>query len=102
VGRVVPVAKSILLDERKFAMNAPVRRVWERIVHLPLLDFLARRETIPQPPEATDDGAFRFKGCEEDCGPSAEAIEATEHERAEQFKRDQLLPVMGWPTGALG
>jgi hypothetical protein len=66
VGRVVPVAKSILSDEREFAMNAPFRRLWDHIMHLPFLDFLARRETIPQPPEATDDGAFRFKDCEDD------------------------------------
>jgi hypothetical protein len=40
--------------------------------------------------------------CEDDCGPSAEAVEAKERERAEQFKRDQVLPIMGWATGALG
>ena len=34
--------------------------------------------------------------------PSAEEVEAKEHERAEQFKRDQLLPIMGWSTGAPG
>jgi hypothetical protein len=83
-------------------MNAPVRRLWNRIVHLPVLGVLARRETIPQPPETADDGTFRFKDREDGCGPSAEAIGATDRERAERFRRDRLLPVMGWSTGAPG
>ena len=46
--------------------------------------------------------AFRLKEWEGGCGPSAEEVEAKEHERAEKFKRDQLLPIMGWSTGAPG
>ena len=38
---------------------------------------------------------FRFKDCEDDCGRSAEEMVAKEQERAEQFKRDQLLPIVG-------
>src|SRR5215212_6642770 len=30
-----------------------------------------------------------------ECGPSAEELKANEYDRAEQFKRDQLLPIMG-------
>jgi hypothetical protein len=36
-----------------------------------------------------------FNECEDDCEPTAEQIEANEHGRAEQFKRDQLLPIIG-------
>jgi hypothetical protein len=38
---------------------------------------------------------FRFKDCEDDCGRSAEEMVAKEQERAEQFKRDKLLPIVG-------
>ena len=69
---------------------------------LAVLKFLRDREPVAAPSEATDEVAFRFKECEDDCGPSAVEVEAKEHERAEQFKRDQLLPIMGWSTGAPG
>jgi hypothetical protein len=83
-------------------MGAPIQRLRHHISSLPLLSFLRDREPVPEPPEATDDVAFRFKDCEDDCRPSAEEVVAKEHERAEQFKRDQLLPIMGmvdWRTG---
>ena len=83
-------------------MGAPIQRLRHHISHWPVFSFLPDREPVPAPPEATDEVAFRFKGCEDDCGPSAVEVEAKEHERAEQFKRDQLLPIMGWSTGAPG
>jgi hypothetical protein len=83
-------------------MGAPIQRLRHHISRLPFLSFLREREPVVEPPEAIDEVPFRFKECEGDCGPSAEEGEAEGHERAEQFKRDQLLPIMGWSTGAPG
>jgi hypothetical protein len=83
-------------------MGASIQRLRHHISRLPFLSFLRDREPVPELPEATDEVAFRFKECEDECGPSAEGVEAKEHERVEQFKRDQLLPIMGWSTGAPG
>jgi hypothetical protein len=83
-------------------MGAPIQRLRHPISHGPSLSFLRDREPVPAPPEITDEVAFRFKECENDCGPSAVEVEAKEHKRGEQFKRDQLLPIMGWSTGAPG
>jgi hypothetical protein len=81
-------------------MGAPIQRLRHHISRWPFLSFLRDREPVPAPPEITDEVAFRFKECEGDCGPSAVEVEAKEHKRGEQFKRDQLLPIMGWSTGA--
>ena len=83
-------------------MSAPIQRLRHHISRLPFLSLLRYREPVAAPPEATDEVAFRFKECEDDCGPSAVEVEAKEHERAEQFKREQLLPIIGWSTGAPG
>ena len=83
-------------------MGASIQRLRHHISRLPFLSFLRDREPVVEPPEATDEVAFRLKEWEDDCWPSAEEVEAKEHERAEQFKRDQLLPIMGWSTGAPG
>ncbi|HEU6441170.1 MAG TPA: hypothetical protein VFF38_02310 [Microvirga sp.] len=85
-------------------MGAPIQRLWHRLLHRPFLSILQargpafkRRET----PEdvALDDIPVTFKECEGECGPTAEELEAKERERAERFKRDQLLPIMGWSRG---
>ena len=83
-------------------MGALIQRLRRHISRLPFLSFLHNRDDVVEPREAKDEVAFRFKECEGDCGPSAEEVEAKEHERAEQFKCDQLLPIMGWSTGAPG
>jgi hypothetical protein len=83
-------------------MGAPIQRLRHHISRWPFLSFLRDREPVVERPEATEEVAFRLKECEDDCGPSAEEVEAKERERAEQFKRDQLLPIMGWSTGAPG
>ena len=83
-------------------MSAPIQRLRHHISRLPFLSLLRDREPVIEPPEASDEVAFRFKECNGDCGPSAEEVEAKEHKRAEQFKRDQLLPIIGWSTGAPG
>jgi hypothetical protein len=75
-------------------MGAPIQRLWHHISHWPFLRFADRHEPVLEPPEVKDAVAFRFKECD-DRGPSAKKVEAKEHERAEQFKRDQLLPIMG-------
>jgi hypothetical protein len=81
-------------------MGAPIQRLRYHTSHWPFLSFL--RDPVVERLEATEEVAFRLKECEDDCGPSAEEVEAKERERAEQFKRDQLLPIMGWSTGAPG
>jgi hypothetical protein len=83
-------------------MGASIQRLRHHISRLPFLSFLRNRDDVVELPEATGEVAFRLKECEGDCGPSGEKVEAKEHERAEQFKRDQLLPIMGWSTGAPG
>jgi hypothetical protein len=84
------------------AVDAPIQSLWHHISHWPILRFFPEREPLPEPPQAPDEVAFRFKDGEGDYGPSAEKIEGSERERAEKFKRDQLLPIMGWSTGAPG
>ncbi|QRM36123.1 hypothetical protein [Microvirga sp. VF16] len=81
-------------------MRAAIQRLCHRISHWAFSGF-PRREPGLDGPETADEIAFRFKDCEE-CGPSAEDLEAKDRERAERFKRDQLLPIMGWSTGVPG
>jgi hypothetical protein len=62
-------------------------------------------EPVPDPPEAPDKVALdkvvvTFKECEDDCEPTAEQIQAKERERADRFKGDQLLPIMGLGGGS--
>jgi hypothetical protein len=76
-------------------VSVSLQRLWHRIPYLPLSGFLRGREPIPEPPEALEKVAVTFNECEDDCEPTAEQIEAEERERAEQFKRDQLLPIIG-------
>ncbi len=83
-------------------MGASIQRLCHHISRLPFLSFLRNRDDVVEPRGSTDEVTFRFKECEDDWEPSAEEVEAKEHERAEQFKRDQLLPIMGWSTGAPG
>ncbi|MBO1903653.1 hypothetical protein J4G37_01890 [Microvirga sp. 3-52] len=47
-----------------------------------------------------DDVVVTFKECEGVCTPTAEQIEAKERERADQFKGDQLLPILGLGGGS--
>jgi hypothetical protein len=72
---------------------------------LAILNLLHEREPVPAPPKVldkirSDEVAVTFKECEDDCEPSAEQIEAMEHKRADRFKGDQLLPVMGIGGGS--
>jgi hypothetical protein len=83
-------------------MGAAIQGLRHHISYWAFLSFLGTREPVLEPSEAKDEVAFRFMDCEDDCGPSAESVEAKERERAEQFKRDQVLPIMGWSTGAPG
>jgi hypothetical protein len=81
-------------------MGAPIQRLHHYISHWPFLGFLRGREPVPELPEdpykvALDKVAVTFKQCEDDCAPSAKEIDVKEHERAEQLKRDVLVPVMG-------
>ena len=85
-------------------MGAPIQRLRHHISHLPFLGFLAGRGSIAESPAVRDEVALdkvdvTFKECDGECGPSAEELEAKEYERAERFKRDQLLPIMGWSRG---
>jgi hypothetical protein len=78
-------------------MDAPIQRLWHHIPHLPFLNSapVSRKEATV----ALENVPVTFKECEGDCEPTAGQIEAMERERAERFKRDQLLPIMGWSTG---
>ena len=84
-------------------MNASILRLWHRISHLPFLGVIrppAPVEPGASPNVALDQVAFTFRECEDDCGPSANELQAQERERAERFKRDQLLPIMGLTGGS--
>ena len=74
-------------------MREPIQRLWHHASQWPLT-LLRGREPLPEPPEAPNQIAFRFKDYE-DSAPTAEQIEAKERERADQFKGDQLLPIIG-------
>jgi hypothetical protein len=75
-------------------MGAPFRRLRQHILRLPFLRFLGGcfgeitywfgRRTVPDAQELADGNEL-----------TAEEIEAKKQERAEQFKRDQLLPILG-------
>jgi hypothetical protein len=77
-------------------MTAPIQKLWRDFPHL-----LRDRDVAREPPTAADEVPFRFRECE-DCGPSADDLRRADDERAEWFKRDQLLPIMGWSTGVPG
>jgi hypothetical protein len=86
-------------------VGAPIQRLWHQISHWPLLSLLHGRELVPPPPEAPNKVglgkvAVTFKECKDGCGPTAEQIEAKERERADRFKGDQLLPIMGIGGGS--
>ena len=74
-------------------MGATIQRLWRHISHLPFLSFLLGREA-----EARDHAEDDAPEPGNDAGAgwsTAKEIEASERGRAERFKRDQLLPIMG-------
>jgi hypothetical protein len=83
-------------------MGTPIQRLWHHISHWPFLSFL--REPVPGLPEVPKVGldkvAVTFRECEHDCEPTAEQLEAKDRERADRFKGDQLLPIMGLGGGS--
>lgn len=86
-------------------MGAPIQRLWHHVSHWPVLNAFLARASAPERPKAPDDPALdnvavTFKECEGVCEPTAGQIEARERERAERFKRDQLLPIMGIGGGS--
>jgi len=86
-------------------MGASFRRLWHLISHLPFLNSLRGHEPPPEQPwvqdkVGLDTVAVTFKECEGVCEPTAEQIEAKERERADRFKGDQLLPIMGLGGGS--
>jgi hypothetical protein len=81
-------------------VGAPIQRLWHHVSHLPILSFLRSREPVPEPPKAPDKVAVTFKECEGVCEPTAEQIKAKERKRADRFKGDQLLPIMGIGGGS--
>ncbi|MBM6578603.1 hypothetical protein ILT44_00295 [Microvirga sp. BT689] len=85
-------------------MGAPIQRLWHHIAHWPLFNVLGGHDPASKTPapDALDDVPVTFKDNDGDCEPTAGQIEAMERERAERFKRDQLLPIMGWSTGVPG
>ena len=74
-------------------MGAPIQRLWHHITHWPFLN--PRPVPGEQGTVVLDEIPVTFKECEGDCTPTPEQIEAKERERADQFKGDQLLPIMG-------
>jgi hypothetical protein len=82
-------------------VGAPIQRLWHHVSHLPFLSFLRGHE-LPTAPDkfALDKVAVTFKECEGFCEPTAEQIQAKERERADRFKSDQLLPIMGIGGGS--
>ena len=86
-------------------MGAPIQRLWHHVSHLPILSFLRGREPVPELPTAPDKVALEkvavmFKECEGVCEPTAGQIQARERERADRFRGDQLLPIMGLGGGS--
>jgi hypothetical protein len=68
------------------------------------MSALHAREPLPVRPEIPEKTELdripvTFHECEGECGPKAELLEAQERERAERFRRNQLLPIMGWAPG---
>lgn len=82
-------------------MSASIQRLWHHVSRLPFLSFLRGQE----PPTALDKSALdkisvTFKECAGVCEPTAEQIQARERERADRFRSDQLLPIMGIGGGS--
>jgi hypothetical protein len=95
----------MLLDEREVAMGAPIQRLWHHVSYWPFLSIFWGHEPVLGPTETPDKVvlgtvAVTFKECEGVCEPTAEQIEAKERERADRFKGDQLLPIMGFGGGS--
>jgi hypothetical protein len=81
-------------------MGAPIQRLWHRISYSTFSSLLRGRELTPEPPEAPDEVALEtvevtFREFEGLCEPTAEQINAKARERADRFRSDQLLPIMG-------
>jgi hypothetical protein len=86
-------------------VGTPIQRLWHHISHWPFLSFLREREPAPGPTKVPDKVgldkiAGTFKECEDYREPTAEQIQAKERERADRFKGDQLLPIMGIGGGS--
>jgi hypothetical protein len=81
-------------------MGASIRRLRHFVSRWPFLGFIGTREPVPAPPRPSDGVAVMFRECEGVCDPTAEQIEAEERERADRFKSDQLLPIMGFGGGS--
>lgn len=86
-------------------MGAAIQRLWHQVSSWPFLSVLRGSTFVPEPPQIPDEIELdkipvTFREGEDACEPTAEQIQAQEHERAEWFKRDQLLPIMGLGGGS--
>jgi hypothetical protein len=86
-------------------MGASIQRLWENLFKLPFLSLLRGHNPVSEPPETADKVALgkiaaTFKECEGVCEPMAKQIQVKERERADRFKGDQLLPIMGLGGGS--
>jgi hypothetical protein len=86
-------------------VGAPIQRLWQHVSDLPIFSFLRGREPVPELPIAPGKVALEkvevtFKECEGVCEPTAGQIQARERERADRFRGDQLLPIMGLGGGS--
>ena len=79
-----PVAKGIVLDKREAAVSAPTQRLWHNISHWPSFSLRIGHEPVAEP-QTPDTNAFRMRDCD-DCGPTAEALQAGERDREDQFR----------------
>ena len=85
-------------------MGASIQRHWH-CISLPFFRFLRGHEAVSEPLKVADKVVLDkievlFKECEGVCEPTAEQIQAKERERADRFKGDQLLPIMGLGGGS--
>lgn len=75
-------------------MPLPVQQLWQSVSHIPLVRHFVRERHPYTPADEAGDFPVQLPMLE-DGEPTAREINAQERDRAEQFKRDQLLPIVG-------
>lgn len=75
-------------------MPAAVQELWLSLSRMPLVRHLIREQPPRWSPDEGDDIPLRLPPLE-DGEPTAEEINAQERDRADRFRCDQLLPIMG-------
>jgi len=76
-------------------MGTLVHKFWQATSKWSFSRVRSDQEFYVDPLSLADTVPARFKDSGEGYGPTAQEIEAKEHQLAEDFRREQMLPIMG-------